>query len=98
MKSARAALLTAALAAGLLLAVGGESAPRADAGGRARARDHRQHRAVQGPDRPGVAIRQAFLGWGQGQTYGAPFAALFPMLGPIPMLHLGTGGVGTARR
>ena len=38
------------------------------------------------------SVDQAFLGWGQGQTYGAPFAGLFPKLGPIPMLHLGTGG------
>ena len=38
------------------------------------------------------SVDQAFLGWGQGQTYGAPFAALFDLLGPIPMLHLGTGG------
>ena len=37
-------------------------------------------------------VRQAFLGWGQGQTYGSQFAALFPTLAPIPMLHLGTGG------
>src|SRR6476620_4626363 len=38
------------------------------------------------------SVDQAFLGWGQGQTYGAPFAGLFPTLAPIPMLHLGTGG------
>jgi hypothetical protein len=37
-------------------------------------------------------VRQAFLGWGQGQTYGSPFAALLPTLTPIPMLHLGTKG------
>src|SRR3954470_824881 len=37
-------------------------------------------------------VVQAFLGWGQGQTYGAPFTQLFTLLGPIPMLHLGTGG------
>jgi hypothetical protein len=37
-------------------------------------------------------VRQAFLGWGQGQTYGSPFASLLPTLAPIPMLHLGTGG------
>ena len=43
------------------------------------------------------SVDQAFLGWGQGQTYGAPFAALFDLLGPIPMLHLGTGG-GVANR
>ena len=43
------------------------------------------------------SVDQAFVGWGQGQTYGAPFAGLFPKLGPIPMLHLGTGG-GIAQR
>ncbi len=37
-------------------------------------------------------VRQAFLGWGQGQSYGSPFAGLLPTLTPIPMLHLGTGG------
>jgi len=37
-------------------------------------------------------VRQAFLGWGQGQSYGSRFAALLPTLAPIPMLHLGTGG------
>src|SRR3954451_10286040 len=37
-------------------------------------------------------VDQAFLGWGQGLTYGAPFAQLVPTLGPIPMVHLGTGG------
>jgi hypothetical protein len=37
-------------------------------------------------------VRQAFLGWGQGLTYGSPFAALLPTLTPIPMLHLGTKG------
>jgi hypothetical protein len=39
------------------------------------------------------SVDQAFLGWGQGQTYGAPFAGLFPKFGPIPMLHLGTGDI-----
>ena len=35
-------------------------------------------------------VHQAFLGWGQGQSYGAPFPALFALFGPIPMIHLGT--------
>lgn len=35
-------------------------------------------------------VHQAFLGWGQGQSYGAPFPSLFELFGPIPMLHLGT--------
>jgi hypothetical protein len=37
-------------------------------------------------------VDQAFLGWGQGQTFGSPFAVFFPTLGPIPMIHLGTKG------
>jgi PKD repeat protein len=37
-------------------------------------------------------VVQAFLGWNQGLTYGAPFASLIPTLAPVPMLHLGTGG------
>ena len=37
-------------------------------------------------------VDEAFLGWGQGLTYGSPFAAFFPTLGPIPMIHLGTEG------
>jgi hypothetical protein len=36
------------------------------------------------------AVHQAFLGWGQGQSYGSPFPALLTMFGPVPMLHLGT--------
>src|SRR3954471_6909319 len=44
------------------------------------------------------SVVQAFLGWGQGQTYGAPFASFFDRFGPIPMLHLGTGGGGTSNR
>src|SRR5262249_26386620 len=39
-------------------------------------------------------VDQAFLGWGQGEPFGAPFAVLLPTLGPIPMLHLGTKGQG----
>jgi hypothetical protein len=38
------------------------------------------------------AVVHAFLGWDQGLSWGVPFAAFFPMLGPIPMLHLGTKG------
>jgi PKD repeat protein len=37
-------------------------------------------------------VHEAFLGWGQGQTFGSQFARLLPTLGPIPMIHLGTGG------
>ena len=37
-------------------------------------------------------VHHAFLHWEQGLSWGSPFAALFPALGPIPMLHLGTEG------
>ena len=43
-------------------------------------------------------VVQAFLGWGQGQSYGAPFAVLLRSLGPIPMLHLGTAAQGNKRQ
>jgi hypothetical protein len=36
------------------------------------------------------AVHQAFLGWGQGQSYGSPFKDLLIMFGPVPMFHLGT--------
>ena len=36
-------------------------------------------------------VRQIFLGWGQGSTWGSPFAELFVAgLKPIPMIHIGT--------
>ena len=35
-------------------------------------------------------VHQAFLGWGQGLSYGTPFVTLFGTLTPIPMIHLGT--------
>jgi hypothetical protein len=35
-------------------------------------------------------VHQAFVGWGQGQTWGSPFLSLFATLTPIPMIHLGT--------
>jgi hypothetical protein len=37
------------------------------------------------------SVRLAFLGWGQGLSYGSPFVTLFKTLGPIPMIHLNTG-------
>jgi hypothetical protein len=37
-------------------------------------------------------VHQAFLGWGQGVSWGSPFAVLLQSFGPIPMLHLGTDG------
>ena len=36
-------------------------------------------------------VRLAFLGWGQGLSYGSSFGPLFKTLGPIPMIHLNTG-------
>ena len=38
------------------------------------------------------SVHHAFLGWGHGLSYGSTFASLFPTLGPIPMIHLGTEG------
>ena len=35
-------------------------------------------------------VRHIFLGWGQGSTWGSPFAELFAGLKPIPMIHIGT--------
>lgn len=35
-------------------------------------------------------VRQIFLGWGQGSSWGSPFAELFAGLKPIPMIHIGT--------
>ena len=42
-------------------------------------------------------VRQLFLGWGQGSTWGSPFAELFAGLKPVPMIHIGTdrGRAGT---
>ena len=36
------------------------------------------------------AVHLAFLGWGQGLSYGSSFVPLFHTLGPIPMIHLNT--------
>ena len=35
-------------------------------------------------------VHQAFLGWGQGLSYGSPFVSLLGTLTPVPMIHLGT--------
>jgi PKD repeat protein len=40
-------------------------------------------------------VDQAFLAWGQGQTFGSPFVVLFKTLQPIPMIHLGTNAKGS---
>jgi hypothetical protein len=38
------------------------------------------------------AIQHAFIGWDQGRTYATRLPVLLRKLGPIPMLHIGTGG------
>jgi hypothetical protein len=43
-------------------------------------------------------VVQAFLGWGQGQSYGSPFNVLLQSLQPIPMLHLGTAAQGNTHQ
>ena len=35
-------------------------------------------------------VRHIFLRWGQGSSWGSPFARLFAGLKPIPMIHIGT--------
>jgi hypothetical protein len=42
-------------------------------------------------------VRQLFLSWGQGSSWGSPFSDLFATLKPVPMIHLGTDA-GRARR
>jgi PKD repeat protein len=37
-------------------------------------------------------VLERFFHWGQGVTYGDPFAKFFPSLAPIPMIHLSTTG------
>jgi hypothetical protein len=37
-------------------------------------------------------IQHAFIGWDQGRTYATRLPVLLRKLGPIPMLHIGTGG------
>jgi hypothetical protein len=87
-----------ALASAGAIALGVASATATEAAGSAAASSHpllgitgnvQRFKTQTGQD---SSIRQAFLGWGQGQSYGAPFAQLFTLFGPIPMLHLGTGG------
>jgi hypothetical protein len=43
-------------------------------------------------------VVQAFLAWGQGQSFGSPFNVLFQSLQPIPMIHLGTLARGTSKK
>ena len=35
-------------------------------------------------------VQHIFLGWGQGSSWGSPFAELLAGLKPIPMIHIGT--------
>jgi hypothetical protein len=37
-------------------------------------------------------IQHVFIGWDQGRTYATRLPVLLRRLGPIPMLHIGTGG------
>ena len=37
-------------------------------------------------------IQHVFIGWDQGRTYATRLPVLLRKLGPIPMLHIGTGG------
>jgi hypothetical protein len=98
----RAPLVLAAVAAAALLALGGSSAD-AQVGTRTRAAASRPILGVTGSvsrfsDQTGQQslVDQGFLGWGEGQSYGAPFAILLTSLGPVPMLHLGTKAPGGA--
>jgi hypothetical protein len=93
-RSARGALVAAVLAAGLLLALGGHAAPaRMQATGPVLGLlgDPARFKEQTGQE---TLIRHAFIGWGQGQTFAGTLATLIPQFGPIPMLDLGTGGVG----
>jgi hypothetical protein len=39
-----------------------------------------------------ATIKHVFIGWEQGRTYATRLPALLRQHGPIPMLHIGTGG------
>lgn len=38
------------------------------------------------------ALQQAFISWDQGRTFGKKIPVLLASLGPIPLVHIGTGG------
>jgi hypothetical protein len=42
------------------------------------------------------AVGHVIVGWGQGSSWGTPFGALLPKLGPIPMLGIQTRKGGPA--
>jgi hypothetical protein len=46
----------------------------------------------QGQTGQSSAVRQAFVSWDQGRTFGKKFPVLLASLRPIPMVHIGTGG------
>jgi hypothetical protein len=46
----------------------------------------------QGQTGQASAIKSAYIGWDQGRTYATRLPVLLRQLGPIPMLHIGTGG------
>ena len=77
--------LALALAAGASAARGGSDAVNRPLLGIAGQAD--RFEAQTGQD---SQVRQIFLGWGQGSTWGSPFADLFAGLKPVPMIHLGT--------
>src|ERR1700730_9180742 len=83
---------TASIALGVASA-GGKGAPRGSGAASAPlpglTGDVARFRSQTGQD---SIVNQAFLNWGQGLSWGAPFAVLFPTLAPIPMIHLGTAG------
>jgi len=39
-----------------------------------------------------TVVRQAFISWDQGRTFGKKIPVLLASLRPIPMVHIGTGG------
>lgn len=46
----------------------------------------------QGQTGQASTIKSAYIGWDQGRTYATRLPVLLRQLGPIPMLHIGTGG------
>ncbi|CAN5226854.1 hypothetical protein BH09ACT13_BH09ACT13_05770 [soil metagenome] len=46
----------------------------------------------QGQTGQSSAVRQAFISWDQGRTFGKKIHVLLASLGPIPLVHIGTGG------
>ena len=78
-------VLLLALVTGVAAAQGGRDAVNRPLLGIAGQADRFQNQTGQDSQ-----VRHIFLGWGQGSSWGAPFAELFSGLKPIPMLHIGT--------